>query len=135
MRMDCMQCDMGVIMETFSELCGGIKEVGFIEKPKYDDGTSAWIGDYFEKDGHEYKIYSIEYRMDRIVVFGRNSDEHNNAYIRLFTGETLAKPKTKLEKIKDKLLEIEWTREQAVRACELIAEAFELGKEVGKRGN
>lgn len=121
-------------METFSELCDGIKEVGFIEKPKYDDGTSAWIGDYFRKGVKDYKIVGIDYRYDHIFVWGVGELDIRNG-VKLLPGETLTKPKTKLEKIKDKLLEIEWTREQAVRACELMAEAFELGKEVGQRGN
>ena len=118
-------------MHGFVEMDGR----AYIELPKYNDGKYAYIGDSFEEDGHLYKILGIEYRRDYVYIWGKQHESSHCTNVKLEPGETLTKPKTKIEKIKDKLLSIEWTHEQAVRACELIAEAFELGKEVGQRGN
>lgn len=86
-------------METFSGLCSGMKDVGFVEKPKYEDGTSAWIGDEFEVQGDVYKILSVDYDTSGISVFGMNEKTNKATYIVNADSKKLKKPKDSIEKI------------------------------------
>lgn len=118
-------------MHSFVEMGG----IAYVELPKYNDGTYAYIGDSFEEDGHLYKIIGIEYRRDYIYIWGKQHESIHCTNVKLEIGKTLTKPKTKMEKIKEKLLGMAWTKPQAEYVCELIAEAYEAGKEDGQRGN
>lgn len=86
-------------METFSGLCGGMKDVGFIEKPKYEDGTSAWIGDEFEFQGDVYEIRSVDYDSCGMSIFGSNKKTNKATYIIQAHDKKLKKPKDSIEKI------------------------------------
>lgn len=118
-------------MNQFYEING----MCLVELPRYIDGSYAFVNDKFYKSGKNYVITGIEYTAFGIWINSLEEKEYKPFSFVMIEDSRLEKPKSKLDTIKDKLLKTEWTHEQAERVCELIAEAYEAGKEAGKSGD